>query len=214
SRPREIVAFDWDGNELWTANTGDRTVNYALTVSPNGSRIGVSFARSGAMIIDGDDGRILWEGFNGLQTSRIVFSPDASSAAFPASMSTGKLPYNFIALSVNEDDSYAERNWYLALSTWHALVPRYVNDNYLILFTAYKTESVLRRYSLSTSEELIWTSEPIKLDECSFQSIGNTFNLDLDLRSPVTILSKSDTELIYHSQEGIRIMTIVTDGVE
>ena len=214
SRPREIVAFDWDGNELWTSNTGDRTVVDPLAVSLDGTRIGVSFARSGAMIIDGDDGRILWEGFNGLQTSRIVFSPDASSAAFPASMSTGKLPYNFIALSVNEDDSYAERNWYLALSTWHALVPRYVNDNYLILFTAYKTESVLRRYSLSTSEELIWTSEPIKLDECSFQSIGNTFNLDLDLRSPVTILSKSDTELIYHSQEGIRIMTIVTDGVE
>lgn len=156
SRPREIVAFDWDGNELWTANTGDRTVVDPLAVSLDGTRIGVSFARSGAMIIDGDDGRILWEGFNGLQTSRIVFSPDASSAAFPASMSTGEFPYNFIALSFNEDDSFAERNWYMASSIWHALVPRYIDNNRNTLFYACKNESVLFRYCLCISGELIW----------------------------------------------------------
>ena len=214
SRPREIVAFDWDGNELWTVNTGDRTVNYALTVSPNGSKIGVSFARSGAMIIDVDDGRIFWESTDAIHTSRVVFSPDAYSAAYPASMLAGVYPYNFVVLSADENDSFAERNWYTASPMWHDLVPRYIDNNRNILFIAYKTESVLSRYCLSILEKLIWTSEPIKLDECSFQSIGNTFNLDWDLRCPVAVLSKSDTELIYHSQEGIRIMTIVTDGVE
>jgi len=166
------------------------------------------------MIIDGDDGRILWESTDAIHTSRIVFSPDAFSAAYPASITTGVYPYNFVVLSADENDSFAERNWYTAAPIWHDLVPRYIDNNRNILFIAYKTESVLSRYSLSILEKLIWTSEPIKLDECSFLSIGNTFNLDWDLRCPVAVLSKSDTELIYHSQEGIRIMTIVTDGVE
>ena len=213
-RPREILAFDWNGNRLWEVDTGERTVVTQFGVSEDGSLVGASFIGNGISVIDGNTGRILWERFDGMQASRIAFSPDNTHMAIPVPLEPGGRPNNFVVTDTRKQFDDNDEICYIPSRLWRLLLPKYINNNSFTLFLGQNRDShhVIYYGILDINGSLIWSSELVKSNEHSFDPIGNSFNFDNLLHGPPLALSMTEARVVYQGEDGVTIITVSNEA--
>ncbi|MCD4848030.1 MAG: hypothetical protein K8R76_07560, partial [Candidatus Aegiribacteria sp.] len=208
-RPREILAFDWNGNRLWEIDTGERAVVTQFAVSEDGNLVGASFTRNGISVIDGNTGTTLWERYDGMQASMIAFSPDCTHMAIPVPLELGGRPNNFVVTDTGGQYDNDEI-WCLPSKKWYNLVPDFINNSINILFHSQDVEclQITRRCLLDTDGVLIWSSEPVKSDERSFIPFGNSSNFNYLLHGRPRALSMTEARVVYQGEDGVNIITV------
>ncbi len=207
-RPREILAFDWDGNLLWECDTGDRTVVTQLAVSQDGSIVVVPFTEHGIMVIDGNTGSLFWEYFDGMQTSTVAISPDNSYMSIPIPTEIGELPNNFMVAGTSGD--FNGNIQCQPSSRWHFLYPDFINDHRYVLFHTQDINNpqTIRRCLLAPNGALVWSSEPVNSGDLSFIPSANSFNNDYNLIGYPIALSSIEPRFVYQAEDGIHIVSI------
>ncbi|MCD4776642.1 MAG: hypothetical protein K8S15_11415 [Candidatus Aegiribacteria sp.] len=212
--PREIMAFDWDGNQLWETDIGERAVVTQLAASEDGSLVGASFIKEGISVIDGNTGRILWERYDGMQTSTIAFSPDGTHMAITVPLEVGELPNSFVITDTGDQYDDNDEIWCIPSRKWYYIFPDMINNNTNVLFHSQDVEclQITRICLLDSDGVLIWSSEPVKSDERSFIPFGNSFNLDYHLLGPPHALSMTDSRVVYQGEDGVTIITVSNEA--
>lgn len=213
-RPREIVAFDWDGNRLWEVDTGERTVVTQFGVSEDGSLVGASFIRNGILVIDGNTGRILWEHFDGMQASGIAFSPDNTHMAIPVPLEIGELPNSFLVTDTANQFDDNDEIWCTPSSKWYFLFPDIINNDTNVLFHSQDVEclQITRVCLLDSDGILIWSSVPVRSNERSFYPSGNSSNFDYLLHGYPLALSMTEARVVYQGEDGVTIITVSNEA--
>ena len=208
-RPREILAFDWNGNRLWEVDMGERTVVTQFAVSEDGSLVGASFTRNGISVIDGNTGRILWERYDGMQASRIAFSPDCTHMAIPVPLEVGELPNNFVITDTGDQIDENNEIWCTPSPKWYFIFPDIINNTTYVFFHTQDVEclQIRRMCLLDTDGVLIWSSEPVRCNERSFRSTGNSINFNYLLHGPPLALSMTESRVVYQGEDGVTIIT-------
>ncbi len=213
-RPREILAFDWDGNLLWETDTGERTVVTQFAVSDAGSLVGASFVENGIAVIDGNTGRILWERYDGMQASGIAFSPDGTHMAIPVPLEIGGPPYNFVITDTGNRFDDSDKIWCIPSRKWYFLYPDIINNDTNVLFHSQDVECLqIRRMCMLDSDGiLLWSSVPVRCNERSFRSTGNSINFDYLLLGPPLALSMTEARVVYQGEDGVIVITVSNEA--
>ncbi len=213
-RPREILAFDWNGNRLWEVDTGERTVVTQFAVSEDGSLVGASFTRNGITIIDGNTGRILLERYDCMQASTIAFSPDGTHMAIPVPLEPGGRPYNFVITDTANQFDDNDEIWCTPSRRWYFLFPDFINNSSYVLFHSQDVEclQITRLCLLDSDGILIWSSGLIRSNERSFYPSGNSFNFDYHLLGYPLALSMTEARVVYQGEDGVNIITVSNEA--
>ncbi|MCK4506370.1 MAG: hypothetical protein KAW14_12215 [Candidatus Aegiribacteria sp.] len=201
-RPREIMAFDWDGRFLWTVDIGDRTVVDPLAVSSDGSFAAASFTSDGFMLLDGITGRILTEQFVGYQSSYASISSDGSRLAIPTALSIDGRPDNMILAITDDLCRSGTLEEYRPQPGW-GYSPKDINNNGECLITIFRTSSPWdsRLGLVDRNGELIWCSELWTGSEHNFSIAPNYYNIDLRLRSILGQISPVGSCAVYMDKD-------------
>ncbi|MCK4506369.1 MAG: hypothetical protein KAW14_12210, partial [Candidatus Aegiribacteria sp.] len=201
-RPREIMAFDWDGRLLWTVDIGDKTVVCPIAVSMDGSLSAVTFASDGFILMDGATGEVLAEQYPGCQASYVSISADGSHLAFPTALQIGDRPYNMVLTHTEELNRSGTGQEFLP-EEGYRYNPSDVNNTGYCLFSIFRIgASDYTKLGLIDSDgDLIWCSRVMNGLNREFSIAPNYYNIEIKLRSILRIITPSGSIFIYMDSE-------------
>ena len=197
-RPREIMAFDRDGMNLWSIDIGEISVSSWITVSSSGNYALVPSTSDGIKLIDATSGDILTDILPGCQSAFTCMTVDGFHLAIASALSPGTRPNDLILATLESLHRSDSRKEYIAETGW-AYTPVGISSDGDCLLSISQTgpPGGSRLGLINNNGEVIWYSKYWDRLFNVFSISPNFYNLDINLRSIIRELAPGGSCLIY-----------------